>query len=156
MKQLLVVVVLVACLIGGYVVFYRTSSTSVSDKFVQGNLGGVSLNMELATSTADQERGLGGRTSIPDNYGMLFVFPYDGNWGFWMKDTLIPLDMFWFDDNGQVITIHQNVATSTYPEGFYPTSPARFVLETNAGFAAAHNIATGTQLRLQNAPNILK
>ena len=85
---------------------------------------------------------------------MLFVFPTEDRYGFWMKDTLIPLDMFWLNDQGQVVWLEQDVTPDTYPEVFYPAQPVRYVLETNAGFAAAHAIATGTPLLLQNWPTV--
>lgn len=116
------------------------------------SFGGVSLRIEFATTSAEREKGLGGRTSIPEDYGMLFVFPKDDLYGFWMKDTLIPLDMFWLDSKGQVISIAQDVATSSFPHVFYPTIPARYVLETRAGFTRTHNIATGTPFLLKNLP----
>lgn len=116
--------------------------------------GGVSLKIDYALTEAEREQGLGGRTSIPDDYGMLFVFPRDGRYGFWMKDTLVPLDMFWLNDQGQVVSIARDVATSSFPNVFYPTAPARYVLETAAGFAALHNIATGTPLRLKSFPTV--
>jgi len=114
--------------------------------------GGVSLNIDYATTPGTRGRGLGGRTSVPDDYGMLFVFPEDGLYGFWMKDTLVPLDIFWLDSKGQVVSIAQDVATSSYPNVFYPTAPARYVLETATGFARAHSIATDTPLRLKYFP----
>lgn len=116
------------------------------------DFGGVSLRMEYATTSAARERGFGGRTSIAPDEGMLFVFPKDDFYGFWMKDTLIPLDMFWLDAQGHVVTIVENVATSSYPNVLYPTSPARYVLETVAGFARDHGVATGTALLLKNLP----
>lgn len=85
---------------------------------------------------------------------MLFVFPKDGLHGFWMKDTLVPLDIFWLDSKGQVVYIARDVATSTYPNVLYPATPARYVLETAAGFARARGIATGTLLQLKNFPNV--
>lgn len=116
--------------------------------------GDASLKLEYATTEAARERGLGGRTSLPANAGMLFVFSRPDYYGFWMKDTLIPLDMFWLDDKGQVVSMALNVATSSYPGVFYPVAPALYVLETNAGFAQAHGIATGTPLELQNFPHV--
>lgn len=116
--------------------------------------GGVSLNIDYATTTASRERGLGGRTSIPSDYGMLFIFLKPDRYGFWMKNTLVPLDMFWLDGKGQVIWMAQNVATSSYPNVFYPNAPARYVLETAAGFAREHAIATGTPLMLKNFPTV--
>lgn len=131
---------------------YRTTPppTFQEPEAAGATFGGVSLSIEYATTTAAREKGLGSRTSIPSNYGMLFVFPKDDTYGFWMKDTLIPLDMFWLDAQGHVVSIAMNVATSSYPDVFYPSAPARYVLETNAGFATAHGIATGTPLLLPN------
>jgi uncharacterized membrane protein (UPF0127 family) len=85
---------------------------------------------------------------------MLFVFPKDDFYGFWMKDTLVPLDMFWLDHKGHVVWTAQEVATSSYPHVFYPSAPARYVLETAAGFANIHGVATGTPLLLNNFPTV--
>lgn len=87
---------------------------------------------------------------------MLFVFPEDGYYGFWMKDTLVPLDIFWLDSKGQVVSMMIEVATSSYPDVFYPAAPARYVLETAAGFARVHTIATGTPLLLKKFPSVSK
>ena len=116
--------------------FYKTSTSAV-----MGEFGGVSLRIEYATTTAARERGLGGRTNVPDDYGMLFIFPKDERYGFWMKDMLVPIDIFWLDDKGQVVSIAENVATSSYPNVFYPTTPARYVLETAAGFAQTNTLS---------------
>ena len=134
---------------------YRTELPQTRSAAVSGptvSFGDVSLRVDLATTSAEREKGLGGRTSIPEDYGMLFVFPKDDLYGFWMKDTLIPLDMFWLDGKGQVISIAQDVATSSFPNVFYPSAPARYVLETNAGFARDHGIRTGTRFLLKNIP----
>ena len=131
---------------------YRTPRLAVPSATAQ--LGGVSLKIDYATTTASRQLGLGNRISIPGDYGMLFVFPKDGYYGFWMKDTLVPLDMFWLDAQGQVVFMEEDVATSTFPNVFYPTTPARYVLETAAGFGAAHGVATGTPLLLKNFPSV--
>lgn len=116
--------------------------------------GGVSLRVEYATTEIERERGLSGRDSIPNDYGMLFVFQKDGTYGFWMKDMLAPIDIFWLNSKGQVVSITSDVATSTYPNVLYPTEPVRYVLEITAGFAREHNIATGTPLLLKNFPTV--
>lgn len=116
--------------------------------------GGVSLRLEIATTTWARERGLSGRASLSSDYGMLFVFAIDERYGFWMKDMLVPIDIFWLDAQGQVVSLAERVATSSYPTVFYPTAPARYVLETVAGFAEVHNIATGTPLLLKNLPTV--
>lgn len=143
-------IAIVVGIVGAVLFVYKTPSASAAT----AEFGGVSLKIDYALTEAQRELGLGGRTTIPNNYGMLFVFATDGYYGFWMKDTLVPLDMFWLNDQGQVVFIEHNVATSSYPNVFYPTAPARYVLETAAGFADLHNIATGTPLELKSFPTV--
>lgn len=133
---------------GGFL--YRTISAP------EGEFGGVSLRIEYALTPAERELGLGGRSEVPEGYGMLFVFPQAGKHGFWMKDMLVPIDIFWLDAQGHVVSIAPEVATSSYPHVFYPSVPANLVLETRAGFAAAHGIATGTLLSLKKIPTVSK
>jgi uncharacterized protein len=147
----LVAVIVIA---GAGLVAYRTSSTPAARKSPTAEFGGVSLRIEYATTSEARERGLGGRTEIQKDYGMLFVFPKDGLHGFWMKDTLVPLDIFWLDAQGHVVSIAAGVVTSSYPHVFYPTEPARYVLETAAGFARAHQVIIGTPLILKNLPTV--
>lgn len=149
----LVAIVVIA---GTAFVAYRTSSTPAAEQMPTAEFGGVSLRIEYAVTPDARNRGLGGRTEIPDGYGMLFVFPKDGLHGFWMKDTRVPLDIFWLDDKGHVVSIAADVATSSYPNVLYPAVPARYVLETVAGFARAHAVAIGTQLLLKNLPPVSK
>lgn len=111
---------------------------------------GVSLKLDYATTTAKRELGLGGRAEVPQGYGLLFIFPRGGSYGFWMKDMLVPIDIFWLDDKGQVVSFEPNVAPATYPHVFYPNAPARYVLETAAGFASAHGVSKESRLKLQN------
>ena len=137
-------------LILGFVLIYKTDSGLPTT----GKFAGVTLHLDYATTTASRELGLGGRASIPQDYGMLFVFPSPGYYGFWMKDTLVPLDMFWLDAWGRVVYLKSDVATSSYPAVFYPTTSALYVLETAAGFAEAHGVVVGTQLLLKKLPTV--
>ncbi len=151
-KHITIGIVLIIIAVPVIIFFYRTTNeTKISQ---EASFGGVSLRIEYATTEIAREKGLGGRTNIPKDYGMLFVFPKPNYYGFWMKDTLVPLDMFWLDNKGRVVYIARNVATSSFPNVFYPSVPALYVLETAAGFAQAHNIATGTPLLLKNFPSI--
>lgn len=148
---ILAIVFVVAISLSAYRVVHQVERVSRAADF-----GGIFLNIEYATTDEARQRGLGGRESIPGDYGMLFVFPKSDRYGFWMKDTLVPLDIFWLDEGGKVVYMAQNVATSSYPAVFYPTVPGLYVLETVAGFAGAHGIATGTPLRLKNLPTVSK
>mgnify|MGYP001557919621 CR=1 FL=1 len=136
------------------VLVYRTSSTPAAEQATIAEFGGVSLRIEYATTSSARERGLGGRKSIAPDEAMLFVFQKDAVYGFWMKDTLVPLDLFWLDAKGHVVSIAADVATSSYPHVFYPTVPARYVLETVAGFARAHHVKTGASLLLKSFPSV--
>jgi uncharacterized protein len=131
-----------------------SSEPMVPPAVPRGEFGGVSLTLEYALTPAAREQGLSGRENVPEGYGMLFVFPKDDRYGFWMKDTLVPLDIYWLDSKGQVISMALSVATSSYPNVFYPAQPSRYVLETMAGFGVAHQIATGTPLVLKNWPQM--
>ncbi|MDB5195042.1 MAG: hypothetical protein JWO84_226 [Parcubacteria group bacterium] len=106
------------------------------------------MQFEVVTSQAQQELGLGNRSSIPDNYGMLFVFKDKQRYGFWMKDMLAPIDIIWLSDNGTVLLIDHSVDPATYPHAFYPPVPVRYVLETRAGYAADHGWDAGTEVPL--------
>ena len=113
-------------------------------------IGGKNFIAEIADTDAARELGLSKRANLPANAVMLFVFAGPSNWGFWMKDTLFPLDMIWLDSTGKVVYIQQNVLPSTYPAIFAPpaSSPALYVIEANAGTAASLNVKVGSTISL--------
>jgi uncharacterized membrane protein (UPF0127 family) len=111
------------------------------------HVGNHTYRLEVATTTAAQEKGLGDRASLPTNQGMLFSFSNEAVRCFWMKDTHFPLDMIWLNSNKQVLHIESNVSPSTYPETFCPNEPAQYVIELNAGQARAAGITTGQSLK---------
>lgn len=137
-------------------VSYRTVTHFSDQPPPHATFGGVSLTLELATSTAAREQGLGGRSSLPKDHGMLFVFEKLDQYGIWMKDMHIPIDIFWLDDKRQVVYLAQDVSPETYPDVFYPSMPALYVLETNAGLAREHSITVGTVLELKNLTTVSK
>ena len=150
------VLALIALGVGAALLFLSQTGSTTALRTVPAEFGGVSLNVEFATTTADREKGLGGRAALPNNYGMLFAFPKDSLYGFWMKDMLVPIDIYWLNSQGQVVYMLQDVATSSYPNVFYPTTPARYVLETAAGFARVHHVGVGAALLLKNFPIVSK
>ena len=93
------------------------------------------FDVEVVTSGKKMERGLQFRTSLADKAGMLFAFPSEDRYVFWMKDTLIPLDMIWMDFSQRVVFMAENVPpckTDSCPV-YTPTAKALYVLEINAG-----------------------
>lgn len=103
----------------------------------------TSIYVDVADTNVSRQRGLSGRDGLVPNGGMLFVFDSDGTWGIWMKDMLFSIDIVWLAQDGTILTIATDVAPDTYPKVFYPTSPARYVVELPAGFIKAHDIAVG-------------
>lgn len=108
--------------------------------------------VEVADEVKEQQRGLMNRTHMDEDAGMLFIFPQLGSWQFWMKDTLIPLDMLWLDSTWRVLYIASNVPPCTQWDaclGYWPTEKnALYVLELNAGQAEKYTITTGVVLTL--------
>lgn len=103
------------------------------------------FNVEVVSSGIERERGLQFRTSLAHDAGMLFVFPDEEKYAFWMKDTLIPLDMIWMDYSHKVVYIASHVppCKSDPCPVYTPTQKALYVLEINAGFAEKFGIKEG-------------
>ncbi len=118
---------------------------------LHGSGGPVRVGVEVVNTAVGREQGLMYRRELAADAGMLFVFPADGVQHFWMKNTLIPLDMLFIDRDRRVVGIVANaVPMSTQPVG--PDEPCRYVLEVNGGFAARHGIAEGTAVDLVGVP----
>lgn len=113
-------------------------------------LKGQRFTVELATTHEDQAMGLMFRDSLPDDHGMLFIFPTEVTRSFWMKNTRIPLDIFYFDSELRLVSVAENARpcrVSRCPS--YPSAgPARYVLELNAGKAAELGVVPGDRLEL--------
>ena len=113
--------------------------------------GEVTVGVEVVATEARIQRGLMYRQHLPPDEGMLFMMPGEhalerDGWPFWMHNTLVPLDIIWIDRDLVVVEIveHARVRDDTEVGGHVPS---RYVLEVNAGFAAAHGIAKGAKVR---------
>lgn len=105
------------------------------------------FRLEVANTNATRARGLGGRTTLAADQGMIFTFNDQAVRCFWMKDTLIPLDMIWLDSARRVIHIEHDVKPATYPQTFCANNkPARYVIELKSGAAHAAGITEGRRL----------
>ena len=109
------------------------------------SLQGHRFAVEIADTPAEREHGLMDRTSIPADHGMLFVFADAEPRTFWMKDTLIPLDMLFFDNAKRLVSILRDVPPCRADPcpTYASTAPARYVLELNAGTAAKLGLRRG-------------
>jgi uncharacterized membrane protein (UPF0127 family) len=118
---------------------------------------GATIQVELASDDATRAQGLMYRDHMADDRGMLFLFPESGEYPFWMKNTLIPLDMVWIDDQRRIAHVASNVPPCkadpcpNYP----PNANAKYVLELAAGVAAKHHLANGQALRFEGMDNVI-
>lgn len=114
-------------------------------------LKGEKFTVDLAQTADEQALGLMFREEMDDGHGMLFIFPVEAMRGFWMKNTRIPLDIFYFDADLKLVSVSKNARpckTRRCPN--YPsTGPARYVLELNAGKAEELGVKPGDALELR-------
>ena len=113
-------------------------------------LGGQVFKVELALTRGEQARGLMFREELPPDRGMLFIFQREDWRSFWMKNTRIPLDIFYFDDDLALVSVAENARPCVAdPCPSYPSdAPARYVLELNAGTARSLGVEKGDRLVL--------
>lgn len=106
-------------------------------------IGNARVQVTLATTESAWEKGLSGTTSLKPNRGMLFVFPNEAPYQFWMKDMNYAIDIIWIDNGLKVVDIKEHARPDSYPESFTPQAAARFVLEVPDGFVAREGIHIG-------------
>jgi len=112
-------------------------------------INGESVYVSVAETESLRELGLGDRQSMADDEGMLFIFPVDGKYPFWMKDMHFAIDMLWLNDDGTIAYIQPDVVPATYPEVFAPpTASGKYVLELVGGYCAEHNVKVGDKVSL--------
>lgn len=108
----------------------------------------VPISLEIADTSETQARGLMFRTSMPDNFGMLFVFENEQIRTFWMQNTFISLDILYLDENFEVVDIFTNTKTNQTLETYTSRALARYVVELNAGKSAKEGIKIGDRLEV--------
>lgn len=110
-------------------------------------LGEIEILAEIALHPSEQSTGLMYRESMPENHGMLFVYPRPQRMSFWMKNTLIPLDIGFFDSKGILTEVLR-----MYPKDLSAKPSAsdqiQFALEMNQGWFAEKKILPGALLDL--------
>ncbi|WP_375227993.1 DUF192 domain-containing protein [Roseobacter sp. S98] len=113
---------------------------------LRGDWGEARFSIEIADDRSERARGLMHRESMPAAAGMLFIYPQPQSLSFWMRNTLIPLDMLFIDPGGVVQHIHHRAVPldeTPIPGG----NGLTHVLEINGGMAEALGITVGSQVR---------
>jgi uncharacterized membrane protein (UPF0127 family) len=114
--------------------------------------GGELVLLEIADDPLERYTGLRGRDHLPDDRGMLFLFPVDGPHEFIMEDCLISLDLLWLDRRGRVLHIDAELPPCPGEAEECPTwaspGPVAYVLELRAGRAAELGLEKGSLILL--------
>ena len=114
-------------------------------------VGTHAIVAEIADDNDSRERGLMYRKSMPANDGMLFVFQSAEPMSFWMKNTLIPLSIGYFDEKRKLIEVYEmtpSVMGEVRPKTYPSHRPALYALEMNKGWFAVHRVKPGTELKV--------
>lgn len=111
-------------------------------------LRGKCFQVEVAKTESQRERGLMYREELGKDKGMLFIFDKDGIYPFWMKNTLIPLDMVWINSDNKAVFIAENVqpCKNLFCSSVVPSVMAKYVLEVNAGVCQEVGLKLGDLL----------
>jgi len=110
--------------------------------------------VEIADTPELRQRGLMFREHLAPGEGMVFVFESVGFYPFWMKNTLIPLDMVWVGPDKRIVSIAHSVPPCKADPcpSFSPTGDALYVVEVVGGFARKHQLKPGDQLVFRQIP----
>jgi uncharacterized protein len=105
------------------------------------------LQVEIARTPAERQRGLMQRRSLAPKAGMVFAYPIDARGGFWMKNTLIPLDIAFYDRRGRIVRTLTMTPCRRDPCRVYdPGRAYRGALEVNAGSFRRWNVRAGDRI----------
>jgi uncharacterized protein len=106
----------------------------------------IVVNVEVAATNAKRELGLMYRRHLDEEAGMIFLFKQPQHLTFWMKNTLIPLDMIFADSDGRIVGIVENAAPLSESIDAVD-GDSQYVLEVNGGFCRRHGVIAGDRLR---------
>jgi uncharacterized membrane protein (UPF0127 family) len=112
-------------------------------------IGRQAVRAELARTPEERRQGLSGRSALPEDAGMLFVFPNEQQPTFWMKDMRFPLDFVWISADKHVVAVTEQAPAPVpgTPDGalqlYAPTAPVLYTLEVNGGLVKQLGIHAG-------------
>jgi uncharacterized protein len=106
----------------------------------------TTIDIEIANTDEKRMQGLMFRSSMAENNGMLFTFPFEDQQSFWMKNTILSLDIIYVNAKKEIVSIQKYA--EPYSERPLPSfKPAQYVVEVNAGFCDRHRIGEGDCIR---------
>lgn len=118
---------------------------------------GFVVNVEIAADDDLRAQGLMYRDQLRPGSGMLFFFPQQGEYPFWMKNTMIPLDIIWLDSERRIVHISHETPPCRVADcpSYPPNAPARYVLEVAGGVARQHGLDEGSVLQFEGTDAVV-
>ena len=125
---------------------FLTLLLGCGSKLPTGNLmvDGHAVSIEIAATESARAHGLMHRDSMPEDHGMLFVYPKQKPLGFWMKDTRMPLSIAFADKTGKIVKIVEMTPFST--DSVKSLYPAKYALEMNKGWFDSKGVTKGAMI----------
>jgi uncharacterized membrane protein (UPF0127 family) len=118
---------------------------------VEMMIGGTKVTLEVADDPDSRRQGLMFRDSLLQDHGMLFVFPYEAIYPFWMKNTRIPLSIAFINSAGEIVGISQMQPFDTTTMHM-PFRPFQYAIEMEQGWFGTHGVQKGDTLRIPLRP----
>lgn len=150
---LLVIILIIAAaiFISVFSSFYDNKEISGKAELTPVCFDDKCFDVEIASSFSARMKGLMGREFLADGNGMFFVFSDEDKHAFWMKNTLISLDIIWIGENKKIVYIAKNIQSckSLICPSVSPDKPAKYVLEINGGKADESGLKVGDRAEFE-------
>ncbi|MFH1445544.1 MAG: DUF192 domain-containing protein [Nanoarchaeota archaeon] len=144
--KIYLIVIAIMVFLTAYALFFGVNPSESTVIFSDG----TKITAELADTPIERQQGLMFRKELCSDCGMLFIFDSEEPVSFWMKNTIIPLDMIFLSEDGKIVNMHENVQpckADPCPK-YSSVEPAKYVIEVNAGFVEANGIEVGDSVQL--------
>ncbi|MEN9625929.1 MAG: hypothetical protein RL557_257 [archaeon] len=141
MKKFIIAIIILSLLMLGLFFYFHKPEKNT----IQIIINNEPFILETAITTAEKQKGLMFRESMPEDHGMIFIFNQEEERSFWMKNTLIPLDIIFIDENNKITSIQTAQPCTQDPCSKYQAH-AQYIIELNAGRAKELGLKEGDEL----------
>ena len=142
-KSLLIIIFIVSLIV-------LTSCKNENAVFIDNGKEKIKINVEVADTPEERSYGLMFRQFLDETKGMLFVYEDENIRSFWMKNTLVPLDIIFISENFEIVDIKNGEPCKEDPcISYVSKGPAKYVLEVNGNFTAKNDIGAGDRVNLK-------
>ena len=136
---------------------FKPGGAKETPSFPKGKIkiGNKTISVEIAEDDERRAFGLMFRENLPDDHGMLFIFPYEQRLSFWMKDTLIPLSIGYYDKDKKLVDIQEMVPAvmgAQSPKLYPSKANAMYALEMPKGWFAKNKVKIGSSFSFISKP----